>query len=41
MGASVHYAGTLPMTREEIDRNAETYKQQVFKVLDRDTKPAR
>jgi tyrosyl-tRNA synthetase len=24
-----------PMTREEIERNAETYKQQVFKVLDR------
>ena len=23
-----------PMTREEIDRNAETYKQQVFKILD-------
>ena len=25
------------MTREEIDRNAETYKEQVFKVLDRET----
>ncbi|MGE5569512.1 MAG: tyrosine--tRNA ligase [Rhodospirillales bacterium] len=25
-----------PMTREEIERNAETYKQQVFKVLDRE-----
>jgi tyrosyl-tRNA synthetase len=25
-----------PMTREELDRNAETYKDQVFKVLDRD-----
>jgi len=25
-----------PMTREEIDRNAETYRQQVFKILDRD-----
>ncbi|MGC9970711.1 MAG: tyrosine--tRNA ligase [Bryobacteraceae bacterium] len=24
-----------PMTREQIERNAETYKQQVFKVLDR------
>lgn len=24
-----------PMTREEIERNAETYKQQVFKVMDR------
>ena len=23
-----------PMTREEIDRNAETYKAQVFKILD-------
>ncbi len=23
-----------PMTREEIDRNAETYKTQVFKILD-------
>src|SRR5271157_5966475 len=23
-----------PMTREAIDRNAETYKQQVFKILD-------
>ena len=23
-----------PLTREEIDRNAETYKQQVFKILD-------
>src|SRR5271154_4308515 len=23
-----------PMTREEINRNAETYKQQVFKILD-------
>ncbi len=23
-----------PMTREELDRNAETYKQQVFKILD-------
>ena len=23
-----------PMTREEIERNAETYKQQVFKILD-------
>ena len=23
-----------PMTREEIDRNAETYKEQVFKILD-------
>src|SRR5690606_3327395 len=25
-----------PMTREEIDQNAETYKAQVFKVLDRE-----
>ncbi len=25
-----------PMTREDIERNAETYKQQVFKILDRD-----
>src|SRR5579864_605882 len=25
-----------PMTREEIDRNAETYKDQVFKILDRE-----
>src|ERR1700687_903324 len=25
-----------PMTREEIDRNAETYKAQVFKILDPD-----
>lgn len=25
-----------PMTREEINRNAETYKQQVFKILDPD-----
>jgi len=25
-----------PMTREEIDRNAETYKTQVFKILDRE-----
>ncbi len=25
-----------PMTREEIERNAETYRQQVFKILDRD-----
>src|ERR1700688_4051766 len=25
-----------PLTREEIDANAETYKQQVFKILDRD-----
>jgi len=25
-----------PLSREEIDRNAETYKEQVFKVLDRD-----
>ncbi len=25
-----------PLTREEIDRNAETYKDQVFKILDRD-----
>lgn len=25
-----------PMTREELDRNAETYKQQVFKILDPD-----
>ncbi|HOL71983.1 MAG TPA: tyrosine--tRNA ligase [Bryobacteraceae bacterium] len=25
-----------PMTREEIERNAETYKQQVFKILDRE-----
>jgi len=25
-----------PMTREEIDANAETYKAQVFKILDRD-----
>src|SRR5246127_2645312 len=24
-----------PLTREEIDRNAETYKEQVFKILDR------
>jgi len=24
-----------PMTREEIERNAETYRQQVFKILDR------
>src|SRR5438128_7246580 len=23
-----------PLTREEIDRNAETYKEQVFKILD-------
>src|SRR5215831_5351520 len=25
-----------PLTREDVDRNAETYKTQVFKVLDRD-----
>ncbi len=25
-----------PLTREEINRNAETYKEQVFKILDRD-----
>jgi len=25
-----------PLTREEIDQNAETYKQQVFKILDPD-----
>ncbi|KAA6457228.1 tyrosine--tRNA ligase [Acidobacteria bacterium AB60] len=25
-----------PLTREQIDANAETYKQQVFKILDRD-----
>lgn len=25
-----------PMTREELDRNAETYKDQVFKILDRE-----
>jgi tyrosyl-tRNA synthetase len=25
-----------PLTREDVDRNAETYKAQVFKVLDRD-----
>src|SRR6202795_1684869 len=25
-----------PLTREEIDRNAETYKSQVFKILDRE-----
>ena len=25
-----------PLSREEIDRNAETYKEQVFKILDRD-----
>jgi tyrosyl-tRNA synthetase len=25
-----------PLTREEIDRNAETYKEQVFKILDRE-----
>jgi len=25
-----------PLTREQIDRNAETYKQQVFRILDRD-----
>jgi tyrosyl-tRNA synthetase len=25
-----------PLSREEIDRNAETYKQQVFKILDRE-----
>jgi tyrosyl-tRNA synthetase len=25
-----------PLTREEIDRNAETYKDQVFKILDRE-----
>jgi tyrosyl-tRNA synthetase len=25
-----------PMTREEIDRNAETYREQVFKLLDRE-----
>jgi tyrosyl-tRNA synthetase len=25
-----------PMTREELNRNAETYKSQVFKILDRD-----
>ncbi len=25
-----------PLSREEIDRNAETYKDQVFKILDRD-----
>src|ERR1700677_1602831 len=25
-----------PLTREEIDANAETYKEQVFKILDRD-----
>src|SRR6202042_2716230 len=25
-----------PLTREEIDRNAETYQDQVFKILDRD-----
>ena len=23
-----------PLSREEIDRNAETYKQQVFRILD-------
>jgi tyrosyl-tRNA synthetase len=26
----------MPLTREEIDANAETYKDQVFKILDRD-----
>src|SRR5512141_2402276 len=25
-----------PMTREDIERNAETYRQQVFKILDRE-----
>src|ERR1700734_4096604 len=25
-----------PLTREEIDANAETYKEQVFKILDKD-----
>src|SRR5471032_3075896 len=25
-----------PLTREQIDANAETYKEQVFKILDRD-----
>src|SRR3954463_3041322 len=25
-----------PLTQEEIDRNAETYKTQIFKILDRD-----
>src|SRR6186997_431477 len=26
-----------PLTREQIDQNAETYKQQIFKLLDRET----
>ena len=29
-----------PMSREELDRNAETYKQQVFKLLDPEKTPA-
>ena len=30
-----------PLTREEIDKNAETYKQQVFKILDEKTTEVR
>ncbi|MDP9038511.1 MAG: tyrosine--tRNA ligase [Acidobacteriota bacterium] len=30
-----------PLTRDEIDRNAETYKQQVFKILDPDATEVR
>jgi tyrosyl-tRNA synthetase len=30
-----------PLTREQIDANAETYKAQVFKILDRDTTEVR
>jgi tyrosyl-tRNA synthetase len=30
-----------PLTREQIDANAETYKQQVFKILDEDTTEVR
>ena len=30
-----------PLTREQIDENAETYKQQVFKILDRETTEVR
>jgi tyrosyl-tRNA synthetase len=30
-----------PLTREEIDKNAETYKEQVFKILDRQTTEVR
>src|SRR4029077_10878179 len=31
---SARNAPRPPLTREEIDRNAETYKEQVFKILD-------